>query len=107
MRVRLRDDGGNATILAAGVIAALASLTFVLASLGGARLDTHQARLAADLAAVAGAYALFYGEDGCAQSRRVAELNEAILAGCEPDNADIVLTARVGKAEVRARAGPV
>lgn len=103
----LRDDTGNATIVAAGIIAALAALCFLLASVGGALLDAHQARLSADLSAVAGAVAHNYGDDGCAEARRVAELNRAELHDCHPDDMDIVLTVAVGGKEVSARAGPL
>lgn len=102
-----RNDDGNATIVAAGIIAALAGLAFVVASVGGQRLDLHQARLAADLAAVAGAFTHHYGEDGCAEASRVARLNHAELSSCHPEDMDIVLTARVGGEEAMARAGPL
>lgn len=107
MRRLLRDDSGNATIVAAGIIAALASLCFVVAAVGGERLAAHQARLAADLSAVAGAHALAYGEDGCDEAGRVAALNHADLTTCHPEDADIVLTARVDREEASARAGPI
>lgn len=102
-----RDDAGNATVVAAGIIASLAALCFLLAAVGGALLNAHQARLAADLAAVAGAVAHNYGDDGCAAARQVAELNRAELVACHPEDMDIVLTARVKGKEVTARAGPL
>lgn len=102
-----RDDAGNATVVAAGIIAALAALCFLVASVGGSLLDAHQARLAADLSAVAGAAAHNYGDDGCAKARRVAELNRSDLTVCHPEDMDLVVTIRVQGKEVTARAGPL
>lgn len=100
-------DDGNATIVTAGIIAALASLAFVVASVGGARVDAHQARLAADLAAVAGAFAQAYGENGCEKAHRIAALNKAEVTDCYPDSLDVIVTAEVGGEEATARAGPL
>lgn len=103
----VRSDEGYATILAAGIIAALAGLAFVVAALGAAQIEAHRAQVSADLAAVAGAFAHAYGEDGCAQARWVAELNDAPLVACQEEVDDLVVTSRYGRAEATALAGPL
>lgn len=102
-----RRDDGNVTILAAGIIAALAALAFVVAAIGTDRIDTHRAQRAADLAAVSGAHAHAYGEDGCGQARWVADMNNAVLTACETDEADVLVTVRVRTSEATAKAGPI
>ena len=78
----LRDDSGYATVAAAGVIVALA--TVVMAIVVGASLliAHHRAQTAADLGAVAGAYAAYYGQDGCAQATLIVEANQATVVSC-------------------------
>lgn len=104
----LADDQGHATVTSAGLIAALVGLLFTVLAAFHAVLDTHQARLAADLAAVAGAWAQAYGEDGCATAGRTAALNQAEVTGCHPDpGGDLTLSVTVGGREATARAGPL
>lgn len=103
----LIDDRGNATVLAVGIIAVVATLALALVSLIATRVDSHRAQVAADLAAVAGAFAHHYGEDGCRRARDTARLNDATVTRCHPEGADVVVTARVRLAEATARAGPL
>lgn len=107
MRRILGNDRGYATIVAAGIIVAIIGLLFVV--LGAVRLvlADHQARLAADLSAVAGAWAVTQGEDGCAAARETARLNDAELLDCTIEGADVTVTATVLTRSVKARAGPV
>ena len=104
--MQLRDDEGSATVTASGIITAVVSLALAVVALGMQVADTHRVRVAADLAAVAGASALYRGADACTAARRTAELNSAGLASCEFTAGDIVVTATRRRAEAAARAGP-
>lgn len=103
----LRTDTGTATIVSAGVIAALAAVLLAVATAYAQVRDQHQAQLAADLAAVAGAWAHAFGEDACGRARQVAELNQATVSHCHVDGADVTVRVNVGKQERRAKAGPI
>lgn len=107
MKNILRRDDGNATIVAAGIIAAIAALAFVVAGIAADRIDTHRAQSAADLAAISGAFAHAYGDDGCGQARWVADMNNAVLTWCEVDESDVIVTVRVRTSEAIAKAGPL
>lgn len=107
MSAKLIDDRGNATIVAVGIITALAALTFVVVAVVTTRLDHHRAQVAADLAAVAGAVAHYYAEDPCARAAETATLNQSVVVACSPDGEDVVVTARVRAVEVTSRAGPL
>lgn len=108
---RFSDDSGYATILSAGIIAAVVALALVVAALVSRTADTHRAQVAADLAAVAGATALHGGlaisSDPCAAARETTQLNGAELADCAVTGADVTVTAKVGGAEAIAKAGPI
>jgi len=95
------------TIVTAGVAAALFSLGVVLLGAAGQVSAHHEAQVAADLAAVAGAFAVYHGEDGCAVAAVVAEDNGASLSGCRGTGADLTVTARIRGREVTSTAGPV
>lgn len=103
----LRDDRGYATVLSAGIIAAVVALALVVAAVVGRVADSHRAQVAADLAAVAGATALHTGGDACTVSRQTAELNDAVVAECRISGADVTVTARAGRGEAVAKAGPI
>lgn len=86
-------------MLMVGVLGAL-----MLAGMGAMCMATylvaaHQARGAADLAALSGAVAMSAGEDGCAAARRVARANAASLLTCDPvgDAVDFVISVRVAR----------
>ena len=102
----LRDDEGSATVTTAGIITAVVSLALAVVALGVQVADTHRVRVAADLAAVAGASALYRGADACGAARHTAELNGARLGSCEFTAGDIVVAATRRGAEATARAGP-
>lgn len=97
--------------------AIISALVFIAALLGGASavvVAQHRAQLAAELAAVAGAWANSRGEDGCAVAATVVELNGAKMLHCLLEGADVQVESRViigvratGAAPGRARAGPL
>ncbi|WP_291314349.1 Rv3654c family TadE-like protein [Corynebacterium sp. UBA2622] len=107
MRGRLGGDEGYATVTSAGIIAAVVSLLLVVAGLGARVVDTHRARGAADLAAVAAATALYQGFDPCRAAERTARDNGARMESCTEHPPDVVVTARVGSRSASARAGPL
>ncbi|MFY1635667.1 Rv3654c family TadE-like protein [Solwaraspora sp. WMMB335] len=95
-------------LVAAGAVGAL---------LGAARVARHQARVAADLAALAGAAQVFDGPAAsCARATELAQRNNARLTSCVVAGLDVVVTVEVpvlpatgidGVATAHARAGPV
>jgi secretion/DNA translocation related TadE-like protein len=76
-----------------GVVATLGVVAMVIA---GYLVGHHQARSAADLAALSGAAAYSRGEDACDQARRVARQNGAKVVNCTQvgDEIDFVVTVR-------------
>lgn len=90
-----------------GIITALASIFLVIAGAWNVLVGSHQARLAADMAAPAAAWALAYGEDACAEAGRVAGLNRAGVTSCIVDGADVQIEVSVKGRSAIARAGPL
>jgi secretion/DNA translocation related TadE-like protein len=97
-------------------------LVLVLFSLGGsaiaaARVARHQARVAADLGALAGAARVLEGPgSACARAAAIAAANSARLTSCTLDGFDVQITAVVlveplpgltRNARATSRAGPV
>jgi secretion/DNA translocation related TadE-like protein len=115
MKVR-SDDGGVATVWAAGAIAVLVSMALFGLHLGEAMVARHQAESAADLAALAGAAEVVAGERyACAQARRVTDRMRVQLASCHMSGLDVLVDVAaqprgwlggLGVAPGRARAGP-
>lgn len=102
----LLDDAGSATVTATGIITAVVSLALVVATLSTHVVHSHRARVAADLAAVAGAQALYSGADACEWAGTTASLHSAQLQSCELVDGDIVVELRLGTSRAAARAGP-
>ncbi|MBB5892334.1 Rv3654c family TadE-like protein [Kutzneria kofuensis] len=112
----MRDDRGVATVLGAGVIAALMLLVVLGIQVGGAVLTRHRVAAAADLAALAAAGQLAAGTDGaCERARWVAERMSATTTACRVAGweAYVEVSARPpgwavlsGTANAHARAGP-
>ncbi|WKD62183.1 hypothetical protein CCICO_10940 [Corynebacterium ciconiae DSM 44920] len=102
-----RDDRGHATILLVAMIALLCSILAGMATLGSGIIARHHAQLAADMAAVAGAYGHSEGHDGCGVAAKVAQDNAAELSSCTLHDADIVVETTVRGKEATARAGPL
>ncbi|AUI62186.1 Rv3654c family TadE-like protein [Amycolatopsis sp. BJA-103] len=112
-----RDDRGVATVWTASIVAALicaAALTFWI---GAAVTTRHHTEAAADLAALAAAS---YATDGpgaaCERARLVAVRMAVTLLTCRWERGDALVEVRseesghlasLGRAEARARAGPV
>ena len=93
-----------------GIITSVVSLALAVVAFGVHVSDTHRARVAADLAAVAGATAMYRGADACANAcanaDRTAQLNGARVVSCEVTAGDVVVAATRRRAEAAARAGP-
>ena len=96
-------------VLVAGGVAA--------AAVGSARIARHQAEVAADLGALAGAARAIEGaESACAWARRFVVANRGRMTSCELEGLEIVVHTDVtatplpgltGHAQAAARAGPV
>lgn len=106
-RPRRCGEEGYATIAAAGIIVAIVSLLLIVAAVGSRVAARHEAQVAADLAAVAGAWALATGEEACAAARDTAALNDATLETCTESGRDVIVTATVRGRSTQAKAGPV
>lgn len=103
--VRRRTSGsaamrqrGSVVPLVALLIVAVGGLCVGLGRLGGDAVEAAQARTAADAAALAGA------AEGEGAAREVAEDNGAVLVRYFQEGLDVEVRARVGDAEVGARA---
>lgn len=95
------------TIATAGFAAALISLSLVVVGAAAQVSAHHQARVAADLAAVAAAFAHARGEDACTVAGQVAGRNGASMSGCEAAGADVTVTTGIRGREVTSTAGPM
>ncbi|MCK7662448.1 flp pilus-assembly TadE/G-like family protein [Corynebacterium sp. CCM 9185] len=101
-------ERGSTTLIAASVAAALVALTLIVFDVTGDVLDRHRAQVSADLAAVAAATALWFGDDACpVASRTVARNVGGELRNCRIAGADVIVDVAVGDAIARARAGPL
>ena len=104
------NDEGYMTIASAGVASILISLLVVLAWQAGNLVAKEQAQVAADVSAVAGAYAFARGElpdAACATAKHTAEANNAQLENCATEGEDLTLTVTVRGQEAHAKAGPL
>jgi secretion/DNA translocation related TadE-like protein len=113
--VMVPRDRGAATVMALSVVAVVLALTTGALVVGSVVVASHRARLAADLASLAGASAA--QEDSspssaCAVAGQVARANGAVTQACSMNGADIEITVAVtaslwpAPATARARAGP-
>ncbi|PTR21586.1 secretion/DNA translocation related TadE-like protein [Rhodococcus sp. OK519] len=113
----LRDESGGATVLACFALAGLVVVTAAFAHLGGVVVNRHRAQSAADLSALAAAYALGSGdESACAAASTIARRMRVELADCSVDGWEVVVSTAaatssgvfpIGPARAVARAGPV
>ena len=98
------------TVTSAGIISAVVALACGVAAVGGAVADTHRAQVAAELAAVAGAEALYRGGDPCAVAELTAGLNSATLERCLLIDGHVQAHTTIARtaytARGQARAGP-
>ena len=108
-------DRGSASVLAVGVIGILVALTAGALVLAGAVRASHQARLGADLAAIAGAQLLRDGgsaSQACSAAASMAMTNGGSLVACSVGAAEVSVTVSVrstawpAPATAKARAGP-
>ncbi|MGC5017134.1 Rv3654c family TadE-like protein [Micromonospora sp. DT47] len=111
-----RDRGGaTVCLLAVGLVLVLFGLAG--AAVGAARVARHQARVAADFGALAGAGRAPRGpEVACASADELVRANRARLTRCRTDGLDVLVTVEVAVtplpglrrvATATARAGPV
>ena len=102
------DERGGASILMAGVMGVVVTISWVAMLISGYLLGYHRARAAADLAALSGAVAYQQGRNGCVEARRLAAANGARLADCGQvgDQVDFVITVRAAVAVETESAGP-
>ncbi|WP_198531313.1 Rv3654c family TadE-like protein [Corynebacterium sp. HMSC076G08] len=103
----LVGEEGYATVVTAGIIAAVSSLLLAVAAVASLVVARHEAQVAADLAAVSGAGEVAKGRDACTKAEEVAALNGANLDSCVLDGRDVEVTARLRGHTAIARAGPV
>ena len=103
----LAGEEGYATVVTAGIIAAVASLWLAVAAVASFVVARHEAQVAADLAAVAGAWEVAKGRDACTKAEEIAVLNGAELGSCVIDGRDVEVTAQLRGRSAIARAGPV
>jgi secretion/DNA translocation related TadE-like protein len=89
-------DRGSATVLMGAIMGVVATLGAVAMVVAGYLVAHHQARSAADLAAVSGAAAYTRGADACDQARRISQQNGAKLTSCTRvgDEIEFVVTVR-------------
>lgn len=99
------------TVTSAGIVSAVVALAASVAAIGDAVADSHRVQVAAELAAVAGATALYQGADACAVAARTAELNSATLEHCLLIDGHVTTTTAIPRtirtATGHARAGPL
>ncbi|AKK07220.1 helicase/secretion neighborhood TadE-like protein [Corynebacterium mustelae] len=102
----IHDEAGSATVTTAGLIAALSAVLLVIASLINTTIASHRAQVAADLAAVAGAWAVYSGEHPCRKADYIAQLNQATIYKCSVFGSDVTVIVVENSATATARAGP-
>jgi secretion/DNA translocation related TadE-like protein len=108
-------ERGSASVIVVGIIGLLVSLTAGALVLAGAVRASHQARLGADLAAIAGAQQLRDGGSAggaCVAAAKIAVANGTSLQSCSVAGTDVtvIVAARSSTwpepATARSRAGP-
>lgn len=115
-RRRRNQDGGYATIWAAGACAALVLVAALMLSVGGATIARHRVTAAADLSALAAAGQAPGGKHrACERAEWVAERMGGRLVSCRFAGWDVFvrvsmrppgILAGLGATTARARAGP-
>lgn len=102
----MRDDRGYATVLAAGILLALVALLGTLLYCVSLIHDAHVAQRAADLAAVAGAWAVYLGREGCDVAADIVARNGGAVTECIVRGDDLTIIVRVGSRTAVSTAGP-
>lgn len=114
IRRRLCGDGGAATPVAATACCVLLVVTALALQIGAAAVARHQAQVAADAAALAGAAQILSTGSPCDAAVEVAAANGAQVLVCDSDGADLLVETLIDgrwgpdprPAVGRARAGP-
>ncbi len=107
------NDRGVATVWTASIVAALVCAAAFVFWIGAAVTARHRAEAAADLAALAAASHATEGPGAaCERAREVAVRMSVTLLTCRWERGDALVEVRsepagTGRAEARARAGPV
>jgi secretion/DNA translocation related TadE-like protein len=101
------DDRGSTTIVTAVITCFLATAVMVAVAIIGNTIASHQARNASDLAAIAGAHAVFRGDNACDKAGDVARANGGVMTRCHVEGADVTVTVDVGPSSAVSKAGPV
>jgi secretion/DNA translocation related TadE-like protein len=108
-------DQGSASVLLLAVGLVLLGAGLAAASVGTAHVTRHQAQIAADLGALAGATHSALGpHPACQRAASIVGANGGRIIGCELDGLDLTVTVQVEPATglsrpatATARAGPV
>ena len=106
IRKSIADDDGSVTVTAAFGVASLIAACVVVIFAGTALIASNRAATAADLAAIAGTYALLDGRDGCLEASNIAQANGAQLTQCVVDGESLEVQATVEGRSRIARASP-
>ena len=107
MRTKLFNDSGYATIASSGIIIAVVVLLAAVAVIIARVIAFHEAQVAADMAAISGAYSVAIGTDGCAEAARIALANAADLDHCIIEGGDVQVAITVQGQTAHAKAGPM
>jgi secretion/DNA translocation related TadE-like protein len=107
-------DRGSASVLVLAIGLVLVAAGLAGAAVGTARVGRHQARVAADLGALAGAARAIYGEEmACREAGRYVDANGGRMTACSVAGLEIVVQVEVmlpalnRRASADSRAGPV
>jgi secretion/DNA translocation related TadE-like protein len=93
---RTRRDRGAATVFVLAIGLVLVAAGGAGAAVGAARVGRHQAQLAADLGALAGAARAIEGQaTACAEAARFVAANAGRMSSCEVQGLEIVVQADV------------
>lgn len=108
---RRATDRGSASICVLFVGMIISLFGVASAAIGSATTARHQAQVAADLGALAGAARAIWGAgEACGRASAYVAANGALLTECTVDGLDLLVTASVRwhgwSAEATARAGP-
>ena len=110
-----QPDRGSASVVVVALIGVVVSTTAGALVVTGVVRASHQARLGADLSAVAGALRLRDGASAsasCAEAARIASTNGTSLQTCSVTGSDVTVVVAASSstwpepATARARAGP-
>ena len=95
MSTRGREERGAAALLVLTMTGVLLLVTGALGVAGAMFVDHRRAQAAADLAALAGAGAVWRGDAGCVAAQDVAGRNGAHLQCCSVDGTAVTVSVSV------------